>query len=169
MIRLIRTSRAVTLVGVALALSACTPGPDPNLTESGAGKPRVTAVFPETAEAGEVLTASLEISNPGPEDVDTIVVSFVRVGDPSLPLPIVEPRRGRVQSGIEAIRPEPEGQSPADATYTFPGLPEGETVTIEFDLRIPDATGMVGNSVQVYDGAQVERAAGVRLETEVRR
>jgi hypothetical protein len=160
--------RVVTVIVVALGLTSCTPGPDPNLTESGAGRPRVSAEFPETARAGDVVTASLEISNPGPGNIDTIVVSFVRVGDPSLPLPIVEPRRGRVQSGIEAIRPEPEGQSPADATYTFPGLPEGGTVTIEFDLRIPDTSGRVGNSVQVYDGAQVDRAAGVRLETEIR-
>ena len=101
-------------------------------------------------------------------DDDVIVVSFARVGDPSLPLPIVEPLPGRARSGIVAIRPEPNGESPPDATYTFDGLPEGESMTIEFDLRIPDLKGTVGNVVQVYDGAEVARASGDRIETEVR-
>lgn len=159
--------RALCAILALCVLAACA-GPDPNITESGAGKPEVSVEFPETAESGEVVTASLEISNPGPKDIGTIVVSFVRVGDPSLPLPIVEPRKGRLQSGIEDIRPRPKGQSPVDATYTFEGVAEGESITIEFDLRIPDAEGTVGNSVQVYDGAEVERADGVRLETEIR-
>lgn len=150
----------------AISLVACT-GPDPNVTETGAGKPQLTVEFPEAAESGDVVTASLEISNPGPRDMDSIVVSFVRVGDPSLPQPLVEPRKGRLQSGIEDIRPEPNGQSPADATYAFGGIPEGESLTLEFDLRIPEGPGMFGNSVQVYDGSEVDRAAGVRLEIEV--
>ncbi len=154
-------------LGCALALVACT-GPDPNLTKTGAGKPQLAAEFPETAESGDVVTASLEISNPGPRDMDSIVVSFVRVGDPNLPQPLVEPRKGRLQSGIEDIRPEPRGQSPADATYAFQGIPEGESLTLEFDLRIPEGPGTFGNSVQVYDGSEVDRAAGVRLEIEVR-
>lgn len=159
--------RALVGVGIMLlSLGACT-GPDPNLTERGSGKPRVTVEFPRTAEPGEVVTASIEITNPGPKDMDSVVVSFVRVGDPSLPEPIVEPRKGRVRSGIEDIRPEPRGESPADATYAFEGVPEGDSVTIEFDLRIPDGRGTVGNSVQVYDGSEVERAAGTRLEIEV--
>ena len=152
---------------LALAGMACR-GPDPNVTETGAGKPRVSVEFPETAEAGDVLTATIEITNPGPEDIDVIVVSFARVGDPSLPLPIVEPLPGRARSGIVAIRPEPNGESPPDATYTFDGLPEGGSTTIEFDLRIPDLKGTVGNVVQVYDGAEVARASGARIETEVR-
>jgi hypothetical protein len=158
--------KALCAICLVCLLAACT-GADPNVTETGAGKPVLTAEFPETAEVGEVVTASIEISNPGPEDIDTLVVSFVRVGDPSLPAPIVEPRKGRRQSGIEAIRPEPLGQSPVDATYTFPGIAEGGSITIEFDLRIPEGEGAVGNSVQVYDGAEVERAAGIRLETEI--
>lgn len=157
----------VACLACAFLLVACT-GPDPNVTETGAGKPQLTAEFPETAESGDVVTASLEISNPGPRDMDSIVVSFVRVGDPSLPQPIVEPRQGRLQSGIEDIRPEPRGQSPADATYAFQGIPEGESLTLEFDLRIPEGAGTFGNSVQVYDGSEVDRAAGVRLEIEVR-
>ena len=149
-----------------LLLAACT-GSDANLTETGAGKPQLTAEFPDTASSGDVVTAAIEVSNPGPQDMDSIVVSFVRVGDPSLPEPIVEPRKGRLQSGIEDIRPAPRGQSPADATYAFDGLPEGETVTLEFDLRIPDGLGTFGNSVQVYDGSEVDRAAGIRLDIEV--
>ena len=149
-----------------LLLSACT-GSDQNLTETGAGKPQLTVEFPDTAASGDVVTASIEVSNPGPQDMDSIVVSFVRVGDPSLPEPLVEPRKGRLQSGIEDIRPEPRGQSPADATYAFEGIPEGGTVTLEFDLRIPEGSGTFGNSVQVYDGSEVDRAAGIRLDIEV--
>ena len=151
----------------ALTLVACA-GPDPNVTETGAGEPQLSVEFPETAESGDVVTASLEIRNPGPRDMGSVVVSFVRVGDPNLPQPIVEPRKGRLRSGIEDIRPEPRGQSPADATYAFAGIPEGESLTLEFDLRIPEGPGTFGNSVQVYDGSEVERAAGVRLEIEVR-
>ncbi|HJR45956.1 MAG TPA: hypothetical protein VJ927_10165 [Actinomycetota bacterium] len=160
--------RGLTAVVLLAALAAACTGPDPNVTETGAGKPRVTAEFPETAEVGEVHTATIEVTNPGPRDMSVIVVSFARVGDPSLPFPIVEPLPGRARSGIEAIRPEPNGESPPDATYTFDGLAEGESTTIEFDLRIPDATGTVGNVIQVYDGAEVGRAAGVRIETEIR-
>lgn len=161
----LRGSLAAALAFV--ALTACTGGPDPNVTESGAGKPQLSAEFPEAAGPGDVVTAVLQISNPGPQDMDSIVVSFVRVGDPSLPAPIVEPRKGRKQSGIEDIRPEPRGESPSDATYAFQGIPEGESVTIEFDLRLPEEPGTVGNSVQVYDGSEVDRAAGVRLEIDV--
>ncbi|MDP9066829.1 MAG: hypothetical protein M3N53_00585 [Actinomycetota bacterium] len=152
---------------VALALTACA-GPDPNLTESGKGKPRVTVGFPETAEPGQVVTAAVQVSNPGPGDIGTLVVSFARVGDPSLPEPIVEPRRTLTLSGIEEIRPEPTGQSAADATFTFPGVAAGASTTIEFDLRTPDAEGTFGNSIQVYDGAEIDRAAGARIQTEVR-
>jgi len=150
----------------ALLLFGCT-GPDPNLTERGTGKPEVTAEFPANSEAGEIETAVIRVTNRGPEDMSSIVISFARVGDPSLPHPIVEPLPGRVRAGIEDIRPEPTGESPSDATYTFAGLAEGESTEIEFDLRIPAREGTVGNSVQIYDGAEVERAAGVRIETEV--
>ena len=156
----------VACLACASLLVACT-GPDANVTESGAGKPQLTIEFPETAGSGDVVTASLQVTNPGPRDMDSIVVSFVRVGDPRLPQPIVEPRKGRRLSGIEDIRPEPRGQSPADATYAFQGIPEGESLTLEFDLRVPEGPGTFGNSVQVYDGSEVDRAAGVRLEIEV--
>lgn len=150
----------------ALLLVGCT-GPDPNLTESGTGKPEVSATFPEQASAGEVVTASIRVTNPGPEDMASIVVSFARVGDPSLPYPIVEPLPDRARAGIADIRPEPTGESPPDATYTFGPLAEGASTTIEFDLVIPDREGVVGNSVQVYDGAEPARARGVRIEAEV--
>ncbi len=156
----------VAAIAVGLPLLACT-GPDPNLTESGTGKPEVTAEFPEEAAAGDVVTASIRVTNPGPEDMASLVVSFARVGDPSLPYPIVEPLPNRARAGIRDIRPEPTGESPPDATYTFGPLAEGDSTTIEFDLVIPDRDGLVGNSVQVYDGAEPERARGVRLETEV--
>lgn len=150
----------------ALLVAGCT-GPGPNLTERGTGKPEVTATFPEQASPGEVVTATIRVTNPGPEDMSSVVVSFARVGDPSLPYPIVEPLPDRARAGIRDIRPEPTGESPPDATYTFGPLPEGESMTIEFDLVIPDREGTVGNSVQVYGGAEPERAAGVRIETEV--
>ena len=148
-------------------LTACT-GPDPNLTESGMGKPVVTADFPDTAEPGDVVTATIKVENPGPGDLQPIVVAFTRVGDPSLPLPIVEPRRGLKQAGIEEIRPEPEGASPAESTFTFDGIAEGDSATIEFDLRIPpDAHGILGNVIQVYDGVDIDRARGARIQVEV--
>lgn len=150
----------------ALLLLGCT-GPDPNLTESGTGKPEVSAEFPAEAAVGDVVTASIRITNPGPEDMVSIVVSFARVGDPSLPYPIVEPLPDRARAGIRDIRPEPTGESPPDATYTFGPLAEGDSTTIEFDLVIPDHDGVVGNSVQVYDGAEPQRARGVRIEIEV--
>lgn len=153
---------------LALVLGGCA-GPDPNLTESGKGKPVVTAEFPETAAPGDVVTAVIEVENPGPGDIQPIVVAFTRVGDPSLPLPIVEPRRGLREAGIEDIRPEPRGASPTDSTFTFEGVPEGGSTTIEFDLRIPpDAEGTLGNVIQVYDGAEIERARGARIQLEVR-
>ncbi len=163
MIRAFAAAAAVTI-----ALVGCA-GPDPNLTESGKGKPVVTAAFPETAAPGDVVTAVIEVENPGPGDIEPIVVAFTRVGDPSLPLPIVEPRRGLREAGIEDIRPEPRGASPTDSTFTFEGVREGESTTIEFDLRIPpDAEGTFGNVIQVYDGAEIDRARGARIQLEVR-
>lgn len=53
-------------------------------------------------------------------------------------------------------------------TYAFGGIAEGGSLTLEFDLRMPEESGSFGNSVQVYDGSEVERAAGIRLEIEVR-
>lgn len=158
-------SLLAALFGLVL-LTACA-GPDPNLTERGTGKPQVTAEFPRQAQAGEVVTVVIEVTNPGPEDMTSVVVSFARVGDPSLPYPIVEPLPDRARAGIEDIRPEPSGESPPDATYTFGPLAEGATTSIEFDLLIPQREGTVGNSVQIYDGAEPERARGVRVEMEV--
>ena len=158
----------LAVAAAALVVGGCS-GPDPNLTESGQGKPLVTAEFPETARPGDVVTAVIRVENPGPSDMEPIVVAFTRVGDPSLPLPIVEPRRDLRDAGIEDIRPEPQGASPMDSTFTFPGVAEGDSTTIEFDLRIPDdAKGTVGNVIQVYDGAEIERARGARLQLEVR-
>lgn len=158
----------ISLACVAILLGGCA-GPDPNLTESGKGKPLVTAQFPETAAPGDVVTAVIEVENPGPGDIQPIVVAFTRVGDPSLPLPIVEPRRSLRAAGIEDIRPEPAGASPTDSTFTFAGVAEGDSTTIEFDLRIPpDAEGTLGNVIQVYDGAEIDRARGARIQLEVR-
>lgn len=157
------------LAAMMVIAAACSTGPDPNLTESGKGKPVVTVQFPDSAAPGDVVTASIHVENPGPGDMQPIVVSFTRVGDPSLPLPIVEPRRKLIDAGIEDIRPEPTGASPTDSTFTFDGVAEGGETTIEFDLRIPeDGKGTMGNVVQVYDGVEIDRARGARIEIEVR-
>lgn len=162
------TKALLAVAATVLVLGGCS-GPDPNLTESGKGRPLVTAEFPETAEAGDIVTAVIHVENPGPGDIEPIVVAFTRVGDPSLPLPIVEPRRDLEDTGIEDIRPQPQGASPMDSTFTFPGVAEGDSTTIEFDLRIPtDAAGTIGNVVQVYDGAEIDRARGARLQLDVR-
>jgi hypothetical protein len=53
--------------------------------------------------------------------------------------------------------------------FRFPGLAEGDSTTIEMDLKIPDVTGPVANAVVAYDGNEPDRAKGVRLETQVER
>ena len=149
---------------VALALGACY-GPDPDLTESGKGLPELSVEFPARSEAAATETAILRVTNPGPGAMSSAVVAFARVGDPSLPAPIVEAGRRRRARGIAAVRPRPEAVSPNGVVYRFAALAAGESLSITFRLRMPRESGAVGNAVQVYDGAEPQRARGIRLTT----
>ena len=158
----------VALAASAALLVGCY-GPDPNLTDDGKGRPVVTLDFPATVEPESVHDAVLTIDNPGPEDMNSIVVAFSRLGDPALPLPLVEVSAPDEQGPVRSIDPEPQAIGQGGVVYTFEGLPEGESMTITFELQVPRDEGTVGNAVQVYDGADPDRARGVRLEAEVKR
>lgn len=157
----------VALAASAALLVGCY-GPDPNLTDEGKGLPVLTLDFPEEVKPESVHEAVLTVDNPGPEDMDSIVVAFSRLGDPALPLPLVEVS-GNAQSPVRSVDPEPQAVGQGGVLFIFEGLPEGETMTITFELRVPNHEGTVGNAVQVYDGSDTNRARGVRLEAEVTR
>lgn len=151
---------------ILLALPACFSGGG-DVTESGKGRPQLTISAPETAAAGDVISVELSVTNPGPEDMKEVVVVFARLGDPDLPYPIVEGLPGKRAEGVVDVEPAPTTRSEDGITYRFPGLDEGESTTITFDLRIPEQDGFVGNSIQVYDSADAERARGVGLKVQV--
>ena len=161
------TKIAVLVMG-ALTFVACYGGPDPNLTEDGLSKPEPTLEFPEETTAGSTVTEELTILNPGPGDMDSLVVAFSRLGDPKLPAPIVDVSPRKDDDGVvRDVVPEPRAVSPDGVIYTFGGLDEGREIVITFSLRIPAVTGPAGNAILVYEGSDPERAKGVRLETEV--
>ena len=158
--------QAFVVALVALALTACY-GETQDLTDSGESKPELALAFPETTTAGSVETAELTIVNPGPGDMTSLVVAFSRLGDPKLPLPIVDVAPRRNDGAVKDVTPSPEAVSPDGVIYTFEGLDEGEQLVVRFSLRIPVATGAAGNAILVYEGEDPERAKGVRLETTV--
>lgn len=150
----------------ALLLVSCY-GEDPNLTEEGLSKPELTLDFPKTTTAGSTAPAELTILNPGPGDMESLVVAFSRLGDPKLPPPIVDvtPRK---EGAVRDVVPAPTAVSPDGVIYTFDGLGESDEMVITFSLRIPPVTGPAGNAILVYEGSDPERAKGIRLSTEVR-
>jgi len=154
-----------TLALVALtATSACFSARS-ELSASGRGLPQPTVAFPERAAPGTVHSARLEVRNPGPGDITTLVVAFALVGAPAaegLPTPLVGPgRKGRVLK----VTPAPSSVSADGSVYRFGSLAEGETTTVTFTLRVPRRPGLAANSVTVYDDTDPSRARGVRLET----
>jgi hypothetical protein len=124
--------------------------------------------FPAELEPGATETATFVVNNPGPGDMESVLVVFSRIGDPSLPEPIVDSGTGGQTEAVTSVSPEPVAISPDAVRYRFGSLPEGESMTIRFELLLPDGNGEVGNAVQVYDGAEPERAGGVRLATTLR-
>lgn len=156
---------ALILSAIALSLSGCYSGPDPNLTESGKGLPEVTASMPEKASPGDTVEAVVTVTNPGPAAIDEVVVAFSRIGDPDLPVPIVEVGAGGQSEGVAGVTPKPIAISPDGVIYRFEGLAEGDSMDITFELVMPRAEGEIGNAVTVYDGAEPERARGTRLAT----
>jgi hypothetical protein len=157
----------------ALLLSSCL-GPDPNLTESGQGKPEITVKFPAEVPAGSTQEAIFTVTNPGPGAINVLAIAFARLGDPKLPQPIVDVAP-RSKGAVLEIDPEPRAVSRDGVVYAFgtsrgetePVLRVGESLEITFTLAMPVTPGPAGNSVQAYDGNAVERARGVRLETEI--
>ena len=158
----------VVLAACAALLAGCY-GPDPNVTDEGKGLPVLTLDFPEEVKPESVHDAVLTIDNPGPEDMDSIVVAFSRLGDPALPLPLVEVSARDEQGPVRSVDPEPQAVGQGGVVFTFEGIPEGGSMTITFELLVPKDEGKVGNAVQVYDGSDPDRARGVSLEAQVKR
>lgn len=159
--------RAVVLAGVVALLAVACFGPDPNLTEGGLSKPKVTISFPGSVDPGEMVDARIVIANDGPGDMESLVVAFARLGDPELPPPIVDVSiKGRGNAVVD-VDPEPVGRSQDGILFTFAGIDEQESTTITFTLKMPEQTGRVANSILVYDGERTDRARGGRLETVV--
>jgi hypothetical protein len=130
----------------------------------GPSKPELEVAFPASSEAGSVQTMSLTITNPGPEPMSSVVVTFARVG---LDTPIVDGAAGRDNPAVVSIDPEPLTVDQAAVVYQFDGLADGESATIDFRLKIPVRQGVAANSVQVSDGGAPDRLQGIRLETTV--
>jgi hypothetical protein len=162
-----------------LVLTACFRGDDPNITASGKGKPEISAELPATVEAGSVQEAAIEVTNPGPGDMEILAIAFALVGpageETEFPSAIVPLGARRQNRAVISVSPEPTGVSDDGTVYTFgpleggaPRIAEGESITVLFELRMPDEPGPAANSVQAYDGNEIERARGVRLSTEVR-
>ena len=155
---------------VALTVLAGCFGPDPNLTDTGKGKPRLAVEFPETVTHGSTATATLTVDNPGPGDMASVVVAFATVGVAAasgpLPVELVPVARSK-SSPVVSVTPEPSDVSDDGVVYVFGGLAEGESIEIAFEIRVPDEPGPAANSVSVYAGEDASRIAGVRLDTTV--
>lgn len=163
-----------------LVLTSCFRGDDPNITASGKGKPEISAEIPATVEAGSVQQAAIEVTNPGPGDLEILAIAFALVGpvgeQGEFPTAIVPLGARRQNPAVVSVTPEPTGISDDGTVYTFgpleggaPRISEGDSIAIVFELRMPEREGPAANSVQAYDGNEIERARGVRLSTEVRR
>jgi hypothetical protein len=163
--------KRAALFALVLVLGSGCFGPDPNRTASGAGLPDFEIEFPAEARAGSTQTMSLTVTNPGPQPISSVVVAFARVGPreggAELPAPIVDGGFKERNPAIKAIRPEPREISQPATEFFFGPLQEGESMTVEFDLVIPDASGEAANSVTVYDGSDPDRIRGARLSTNV--
>lgn len=136
-----------------------------------AGDPFIAVDFPATVEPGGEADAIFTISNPGPQDIDSLIIAFARVG-PSpgsyeLPNPIVDPGQDEMNPNIVAIDPDPIATSPDAVLFRFEGLAEGEEMTITFTFRIPDVAGEVANSVTAYAADDPSRAQGIRVSAQV--
>jgi hypothetical protein len=169
----------IAALGATLIFGACTGGGDSNVTDTGKGRPQLSIEFPERTEPGQVYDAVLTVANPGPGDMDTIAVAFATIaptpGAQEMPLPLIGPGRNEANPSIVSVHPEPSGISQDAVVFTFrqvdgaPRLKVGDSLEITFSIRVPVTAGVAGASVQVYDGQEIDRAAGVRLQTSVGR
>lgn len=161
--------RRLAVAAALLLVPAACFGPDPNVTESGKGLPFLEIDFPPRVQARSTHTATLTVENRGPGDMGSVVVAFASVGVAGASGPLADDlvpiSVGGDNPAIASITPEPESVSDDGVVYVFGGLPEGETMTIEFEIVAPDTPGPAANSVSVYDGAESDRIRGLRLET----
>lgn len=157
-------------VAAALLLGAVCAG-----EEAGPGEPQLDVSFPAEVRSSAVATAILRVTNPGPEEIDSLVVSFSLVGSAggTVSEPLVASGARKQSPSIADVRPDPGGVSLDGVVFRFAGkgsspvLAAGEKISLEFDIRVPRPPGPSAGSVQVYAGENPERAQGVRLETEV--
>src|SRR5918995_1185212 len=103
------------------ALVSCF-GPDPNLTESGKGKPEVTIDFPAQLQRRSVETAVVTVTNPGPGDMAGFSIEFSlvgKVGNETLPTPLVAAGAGERSPSIEGVEPDPTAVSLEGVRFFF--------------------------------------------------
>ncbi|MGH2736921.1 MAG: hypothetical protein ACRDKZ_15180 [Actinomycetota bacterium] len=161
--------RLAVIGACALLFAACFPG-DQNLTESGEGKPVVAADFPATVQPGSTNDLTIEVSNPGPGDIDSVLVAFALVGiggEQGNARPLVVPGARDDSPSVDEVEPEPVGVGEGGTIYRFGGLAVDGSGTYRFEIVTPDEPGTYANSLQVYDGADPQRIDGLRLQTEV--
>ena len=163
--------RLLPAIAASLLLTACF-GPDPNLTETGKGKPVLDVEFPAEVSPGSVETATLTVENPGPGRIDVVTVAFAGVGVPAasgpLPVDLVPITTTSDNPAVRSVEPEPREVSGDGVVYYFGALEEGGVMEIAFELVMPDEPGPAASSVSVYDGRETDRIRGVRLATTVR-
>jgi hypothetical protein len=80
--------RLVAALGATALLAGCFSGTDPGVEQRERARPLVEVEFPPAVPAGSVQDAVVTVSNPGPGEIDPVVVSFSwvaggRGGDPS--------------------------------------------------------------------------------------
>lgn len=151
-------------VGLAVVLIAAVLISTRDVPEGIEGRPVIAVDFPAQSDPGSVQTATFTITNPGPGRMQSVFLSFARVG---IDVPIVQAGSQHENPYIVAIDPEPEAVSLEGVVFRFAGLDDGETMTVSFDLEIPTERGIVANSVTAYPGEDPQRAKGIRLETRV--
>lgn len=149
-------------------LTACSGG-NPTVAR---GLPQVAIEFPQEVRRDSLQTALLRVTNPGPEEMRSLFVSFTLVGvarQEDVPRPLVPPGFKHKNPAIVRIEPKPRSVSLDGWVYRFPGLPVGESATLRFAIKTPVEPGVAANAVTVYDGSDVSRARGVSLQTTIRR
>ena len=168
----------VALACLAVASLAACFGRSSDLTEDGLGKPFVTVDFPAEATAGSTEELVVEIDNPGPGDMNSFTVAFANVAvggtedsvQPLLQLAAPPEQLGDEQpisSSITSIEPEPLTVGQGGQVFGFGPLPEEETVSVSFEVVVPETGGTYANSMQVYDSQVLDRIDAVKLQVEV--
>jgi hypothetical protein len=140
-----------------------------NVNGEGHGLPQMSIEFPPVAPAGSTQELKIEVTNPGPGEMDSVFVAFTAVGVPGSGIgePLVAPAANGRNPAIVSIEPDADDVSDDGVVYRFPGLEVGDSTTIAFSIVVPDTAGPASNSVQVYDGSEPDRAVGMRVRTMV--